>query len=279
MESNDVVSGTNFDAPIARKRRLRNMQMPASALLDDFSVPVPVAGGQLSRPSSPDRRIEFEHVVSRTLPQLLRMAMRRLRNREDAEDAVQDALLSACRHIADFEGRAQMSSWLMAIAINSVRMQLRRRLKQTMVSIDQVPEDHHQPISELLADPRPTPEQSLEHIQLSRLVTKLTKSLPLSQRTALQLRHADGLSIKEAADVLGVPVGTLKGQLARGRAKLTRRVRGAMRTSKIRTSSCDSAAKRERSSGSLRRRHPLGPLPLLILDVNQQGGCESRMGA
>src|SRR5258708_19358362 len=80
--------------------------------------------------------------------------------------------------------------------------------------------------SGLVADQRPTPEQTLEECERLKLVVKLTRSLPPSQRTAMQLRQRDdGLSIKEAAEVLGVPVGTLKAQLALGRVTLRQQLR------------------------------------------------------
>src|SRR5258708_32625721 len=71
--------------------------------------------------------------------------------------------------------------------------------------------------SGLVADQRPTPEQTLEECERLKLVVKLTRSLPPSQRTAMQLRQRDdGLSIKEAAEVLGEPVGPLKAHLPPG---------------------------------------------------------------
>lgn len=209
------------------------MQTAAFTLGDpgDYCLaPVAVAGGQeRGRQATPDRRIEFEDVLSHHLPRFRRMAMRRLRNPEDAEDAVQDALLSAFKHLTRFEGRSQMSSWIMAIVINSVRVQLRRDLRRKMVSLDQGLEDHDWTTSDLLADPRPTAEQSLGQSEQCELVAKLTRKLPLSQRTALQLRHRDGLSLKQAAQALGVPEGTLKAQLARGRRKLAQLVAKAGR--------------------------------------------------
>jgi RNA polymerase sigma-70 factor, ECF subfamily len=175
---------------------------------------------------SPEHRLEFENVLSRNLPGFQRVAMRWLRNPEDAEDAVQDAMLSAFKHIARFEGRAQMSTWVMAIVINAVRAQLRRRLRHTILPLDKPTQDGQLTIAELVADQRPTPEQILEECERLKLVAKLTRSLPPSQRIAMQLRQrGDGLSIKEAAEVLGVPVGTLKAQLARGRVTLRQQLR------------------------------------------------------
>ncbi len=183
-----------------------------------------VSGG-----ASQEVRMEFEKIVSRDLSRFRRVAMRWLRNPEDAEDAVQDAMLSAYKHIGAFGGRARLSTWITAIVINSVRMQLRRRPRCQIVSLDHVPEDGQWAIPELLADPGPTPEQVAERSELRELVARLSCCLPDSQLAALRLRQRDGLSIKEAAETLGVPEGTLKAQLARGRAKLVQRFHKAAR--------------------------------------------------
>jgi RNA polymerase sigma-70 factor (ECF subfamily) len=189
-------------------------------------------GQELSGEASPDRRLEFEDVLSRNLPRFHRVAMRWLRNPEDAEDAVQDAMLSAFKHITRFEGRAQMSTWVMAIVINAVRAQLRRRLRHTLLPLDQPMRGSQNTIADVVADQRPTPEQTLEECERLRLVVRLSRSLPPSQRMAMQLRQRDGLSIKEAAEVLGVPVGTLKAQLARGRVTLRQQLRWSNSTTK-----------------------------------------------
>ena len=204
----------------------RNLRTSASTPQDCLSPPAVAGGQELSRQVSAERRLEFEDVLSRNLLGFQRVAMRWLRNPEDAEDAVQDAMLSAFKHIARFEGRAKMSTWLMAILINAVRMQLRRRLRHTILPLDQPTQDGHLTISELVADQRPTPEQTLEECERLELVIKLTGNLPPSQRVAMELRQIDdGLSVREAAEVLGLPVGTLKAQLARGRARLRQQLR------------------------------------------------------
>src|SRR5258705_6815643 len=157
-----------------------------------------------------ERQQEFESLLPHAIPRFRRMAMRWLRNPEDAEDAVQDAMLSAFRHIAAFDGRARLSTWVMAIVINAVRMQLRRRPRCHFVSLDHAPEEGQWGISEVLADPRPTPEQTVAHSELRDLAARLTCGLPDAQRAAIRLRQRDGLSIREAAETLGVPEGTLK---------------------------------------------------------------------
>ena len=181
-----------------------------------------------TRAASVDRQREFDSVVSQALPRFRRIAMRWLRNSEDAEDAVQDAMLSAFSHIAQFDGRAQMSTWLTTIVINAVRMQLRRRARRPTLSIEESPGGDQLTAAELLPSSRPSPEQSLERRELKDLVVKLTRSLPASQRITLRLRVWDELPIRKVASALGVPVGTVKARLARGRTELTLRFHKAL---------------------------------------------------
>jgi len=179
------------------------------------------------------RRQEFENILPQVLPRLRRIAARRLDNHADAEDAVQDALVSAFIHIAQFNGRAKLSTWLSAIVINAARMQMRRRRRGPMLSLDYAPKGGQQPISKLLVDPSPTPEKVLERFELYTLVVKLARGLAPSQRTALRLHQQNGYSIRKLANNLGVPQGTLKAQLSRGRANLKERLREAVDKPKI----------------------------------------------
>ena len=87
---------------------------------------------------TPERETgELSDVFSRYLPLLYRTAYRYLGNPADAEDAVQDALLSAYKHMDQFRGQAQISTWLVAIVNNCARMQLRKRPRQIHVSLDE----------------------------------------------------------------------------------------------------------------------------------------------
>jgi len=230
------------------------MLTPASALEASGLAPlVPCGAHGAAEEPSPERRKEFENILSHALPRFRRIAMRWLRNPEDAEDAVQDAMLSAFTHIARFDGRAQMSTWLTTIVINAVRMQIRRRPRVQMVSLDQSPREDQQPPAELLADPKPTPEQTLEQCELCELAIKLTAGLPASQRAALRLRQRDDFSTRKAAEKLQIPQGTLKARLARGRVKLMERFRKATETRKNRASVAASQARCRGSASGGRR--------------------------
>jgi RNA polymerase sigma-70 factor (ECF subfamily) len=234
---------------------------------EDRDLPSSVAAGDTRKvfgEASLERRREFENMLSHVLPRLRRLAMRWLRNPEDAEDAVQDALLSAFKNIARFEGRAQMSTWLMAIVINALRMRLRRRPRYQILSLHEDPSDSQWTPADLLVDPRPTPERSFEQCELREIVTKLICTLPASQRAALRLRQRDDFSIRSAAETLGLPVGTLKARLARGRAKLIERFRKATRVPKGGISCPEPKARRKASGKQRDRAKGLGLLPTTV---------------
>ena len=166
-----------------------------------------------------ERAQELDCVVSRYLPMFYKRALRFLGNAPDAEDAVQDALLSAYRHLGQFRGQAQLSTWLMTIVTNAALMQLRRR-HSGYFSFDQEQGEEGLTFSERLADSKPSPEEVCAAAEArNRLVEGVERLSPKLRRT-FQLRHIDGLTTKEAAHVLGVPQGTVKARLARARAQL-----------------------------------------------------------
>jgi RNA polymerase sigma-70 factor (ECF subfamily) len=164
---------------------------------------------------------DFEGVISNYSPVLFRVALRRLRNVEDAEDAVQDALLSAYKHISQFEGRSQLSTWLTSIVTNTAGMKLRQHLRHEMVSLDQNQENDGATFANKLKDSRPNPEticaQKETHETLRRAVARLSPKL----REAIQMRDLDGFSMQETANALGISINALKSRVARGRATLS----------------------------------------------------------
>jgi RNA polymerase sigma-70 factor, ECF subfamily len=169
---------------------------------------------------------EMQDVLSRYRPAFYRQAYRYLGNEADAEDAVQDALLSAYKHLNQFKGEAQMSTWLTSIVINCARMRLRTRLHHPAVSLDEhCGDDDQDCVSERLADNRPSPEDRTRESELHRYLIQFVAELSPSLRRAFELRDLDELTTSEAAHVLGVAQGTLKAQVSRARAKLSRLMR------------------------------------------------------
>jgi len=173
----------------------------------------------------------FVHILSSGLPSLYRGAYRLLGNSADAEDAVQDALLAAYTHLEQFRGQSKMSTWLGAIVHNSARMQMRKRMRHIHVPLDEpIGELEEYCASQLLPDRRLNPEDEYRNTELRRRLTHFQSQLTPTLRKAFQLRDVDGLSIRETARILGVPLGTVKAQSARARKKLRQWMRRALRS-------------------------------------------------
>jgi RNA polymerase sigma-70 factor (ECF subfamily) len=181
---------------------------------------------------------KMQDVLTRSMQSLYKRAYRYLGNAADAEDAVQDALLSACRHLDQFKGRSKMSTWLTTIVINSALTQLRRRPRQIHMSLDeQCGEEPGYCLSARLADRRPSPEDECLKSELYGHLTRFVEELPPASRYAFQLCELDGMSKSEAAHLLGVADVTVKAHVSRARAKL-RRLAGEALAKPRSTSAC-----------------------------------------
>ena len=148
---------------------------------------------------------------------LYRIAMRQLENVADAEDAVQDAFLAAYKHLDQFKKQARMSTWVTTIVINSARMKLRRRPRNVHVCLSDQSQDHDtEQVLEMLRDHRPNPEEVSQGNELAERAERFTTLISPTLRRTFQLRAVLGLSIRDTAEILGVPNGTVKAQTARG---------------------------------------------------------------
>ena len=110
-----------------------------------------------------ERAQELDSVVSRYLPMFYKMAFRFLGNATDAEDAVQDALLSAYKHLGQFRGDSQLSTWLTTIVTNAARMHLRGR--RGYLSLDEEQGEDGLTFSEQLPDSKPSPEEVCSRVR------------------------------------------------------------------------------------------------------------------
>ena len=177
---------------------------------------------------------EMEELVSSRRALFFKHAYRVLGNAADAEDAVQDALFSAFKHLEQFRGESQMSTWLTTIVTNCARMQLRRRVHQVHVSLEEpMGEERKYFVSERLVHYGSNPEDECRRSEFNRRLKRLVAQLSPRLRKTFQLRELDGLSTSEAAHILGIPEGTVKAQLARARAKLRQSLRRARSTAAV----------------------------------------------
>ena len=151
-------------------------------------------------------RAAFGLLVARHQERLWAVAVRTLGDRDEAADALQDALLSAYRAAGSYRGDARVTTWLHRIVVNACLDRVRRRAVRATVPL---PEQER-------ADPR----DALAARETALEVEAALAALPLDQRTAIVLVDVQGLPVAEAAAVLGVPTGTVKSRCSRGRARL-----------------------------------------------------------
>lgn len=150
----------------------------------------------------------FGRLVALHRDRLYAVAMRTLGDREEAADAVQDALLSAYRSAAGYRGEARVTTWLHRVVVNACLDRLRRRKVRPAVPL---PTGSEEPAS---------PRDELAERETALDVAQALAALPEDQRVALVLVDLQGLSVDDAARVLGVPAGTVKSRCSRGRARL-----------------------------------------------------------
>jgi RNA polymerase sigma-70 factor (ECF subfamily) len=171
---------------------------------------------------------ELTHVITHHSARFRRIALGHLSNVADAEDAVQDALLSALTHVHQFKGQARMSTWLTTIVINSARMKLRRRLTRVHLALDETDGQQDVPLESTVSDTRRGPEEAYREREIAETLARATSRLSPTLRTTFQLRDIEGLSIRETAELLGVPTGTVKARLARARVRLREVMRNSI---------------------------------------------------
>src|SRR5438874_12479038 len=127
---------------------------------------------------------------------LFQTALRVLGNTEDAEDALQDGLLSAYRNLKRFEGRSQFSTWLTRIVINAALMRRRSAKARPALSLDETPREDELPVTERFAAAGPNPEQVFAGTELREIITENLDELSPLLRTAFLLREVEGYSTR-----------------------------------------------------------------------------------
>lgn len=174
---------------------------------------------------------------------------RRVVGSADVDDAAQEALISVVRGLPRFDGRAQFTTWLYRIATNAALDELRRRARRPVLRL--ADDEGQQPDDDRVADPlaHRTVEGAADRIDIDAAIA----TLPEEFRAAVALRDVCDLDYAEIAEALGVPVGTVKSRIARGRTLLARALGGGDGDAGGGNRSADS---QRRSSTSPNRRDP-----------------------
>ena len=143
-----------------------------------------------------------------------------LGDRDQAEDATQEAFISAFQHLGSFRG-GSFRGWLVRIATNTCYDLLRALRRRPTVAL--YPEDEYGNENEAppwLADPHPSVEAEIERDEFSQLVYRWLDELPTPFRSVITLIDLNGIDYAEAAQALGIPIGTVKSRLARARMRM-----------------------------------------------------------
>ncbi len=165
----------------------------------------------------------FGELYERHRLQLFRSALRILRNREDAEDAVQRSFQRAFTSLVQFRENSSFSTWVTRIAINEALMLLRQR---RIPALSQMQNDDVNDTSALdIADERPTPEQALAEYEFRSLVHQAISRLRENLRSVVLLRELQGLTSAETARCLGLTVSAVKARTFHARRHLQRHLK------------------------------------------------------
>ncbi|MGW8883292.1 RNA polymerase sigma factor SigM [Streptomyces sp. NPDC055749] len=156
----------------------------------------------------------FGELVRRHRDRLWAVALRTLGDREEAADAVQDALISAFRAAHTFRGQSAVTTWLHRITVNACLDRARKAASRKTAPVDDADR-----LDQLL-EPHESAEAPAERQDLHRELLAALAKLPVEQRAALVLVDMQGYPVAEAARILDVPTGTVKSRCARGRARL-----------------------------------------------------------
>ena len=159
----------------------------------------------------------FNELVCEHGSRLRRFVTRRIGNEADAADIAQQAFIEASNAYGDFRGDSKLSTWLYGIALNLVRNYLSRAPEQRYNFVCETALTHH-------ACLQPNPEQIAAQREIMMVLSSALESLPENMRQILNLAGMENLSYEQIADILDVPLGTVRSRLSRARAALRQRM-------------------------------------------------------
>ncbi len=202
-------------------------QRPYKGALDSRQY---LSGGRSRNPratlsasaTNPSRGIvdALQEMFLASRPKFVGIAYSILRNKEDAEDAVQDAVLSAYVHLRNFEGRSAFTTWFTRIVLNAALMMLRKR---TNSRIGSLPESHTYdeiPWTERIPASQPDPEMVCAEGETFQFIDVLLGKMSPVLRQSFTMTYYDEMSSREACTLLGVSIGTFKSRVFRARRHL-----------------------------------------------------------
>jgi RNA polymerase sigma-70 factor, ECF subfamily len=197
----------------------------SAAQVDSQAIPTQSASqvddivdGLVDRAKAGDRAA-LDELLDKLRPRAMAAALRVLHDRDDAEDAVQDAFLKVWRSLAAFEGRSSFSTWIHRIVTNSSLDLLRKSTGRTEF-VEQTERQDDVAVTGVEATHEETPESELGNREIEKLVRLAVAALPPSQRQVIELREFEDRSYQEMADMIRCPIGTVMSRLHHARHRL-----------------------------------------------------------
>jgi len=164
--------------------------------------------------------VAYVELCARHQKMAFSVIFRILKNREDTEDAFQEAILKVYLNIKSFDGRSQFSTWLTRIAINTALMSIRKRAAFPTEPIDMMGIDEGR-IRRAVVRSSPNPESQLTALQQSFQLRQAIDCLPPKLRDVVIIREFEEVPVAQIAAMKGISVAATKSRLMRGRAKLS----------------------------------------------------------
>ena len=213
------------------RKRVKEHRMAASQL-------IPLPSGGSTKDSSDDirvmsdenlvavakngRRLAFDELHNRHGRKMFRVAHRITRNREDAEDAVQECFLNAFVHLESFDGRSKFLTWLTRIATNAALMKRRKNRASREVPVKGPAEAPDFLIEDALADPLSNPEERLAKSERETILRDAIAKLRPSLRKVIEVYQLQESPLPETAEILGISIAATKARMFHARAALRR---------------------------------------------------------
>ena len=213
-----------FATDKSRARKLTPVRPPPSATERPTAATPDEDRALMQRAVTGDSEAQTRLFATHT-PRLHRVALGVLRNKEDAEDAVQDTWRKAYSKFHTFEARSSISTWLTRIAINSALMIRRRHERLFEISLQETTNDDEGSLPHPV-DVGLTPEESCRQVELRELLAQHINRLPSLTRAAFLLRDVDGYTTAESIKLLGIRKSALKSRVQRARRRLAQNMIG-----------------------------------------------------
>ena len=183
-----------------------------------------IADSQLVQAAQSGREDAFAELVRRHRSASLQVAAAILRNREEAEDEVQNAMYKAFKHLDQFKQESQFSTWLRSILLNQCFMRLRQLRRASLVHLDSTALSDSLLHDLGLLDVQERPDQKIAREQMAAILDGEIRRIPSRFRAVILLRDIQQLPMPSVAEKLGVTVSAAKSRLVRARVELKLRL-------------------------------------------------------